>query len=314
MHIPDGMLSTPVVAVTGASSAGFVGYAVAWTRKRLTEHRTVLMAVMAALIFALQMLNFPVAGGTSGHFAGGAAAAIMLGPWPAVITMTTVLVVQSLLFADGGVLALGANVLNMAVIAPFVGFAFWALACRLSSAKSARIAGAFAAGWAATLLAALTAGAEIWLSGNARFALIMGAMGAWHAIIGIGEGIVTAGLVAYVLAVRPDLLDRKSFGEASGTTGVLVSLGLLGIAAAAISFVSSSKPDALEYVTSKHAIGATRPAQQLLQGPLKDYVVPGVTNQTVAGVLAGIVGLIVVGALLWAGVSALKRRGPGSTS
>jgi len=314
MHIPDGMLSTPVVAVTGVSSAGFVGYAVSWVRTRLTQQRTVLMAVMAALIFALQMLNFPVAGGTSGHFAGGAVAAIVLGTWPAVIVMTTVLVVQALLFADGGVLALGANILNMAVIAPLVGSALWMIACTMSRKRGVRVAGAFSAGWAAAVVAALAAAAEIWLSGNARFGLIMGAMGVWHAVIGIGEGLITAGLVAYLLAVRPDLLDSSEGAERSSVTAVIVSLGVLGVAAAGLSFLASAKPDALEFVTSGQGAGGAGAAERLLRSPLPDYLLPGVNNHTIAGVLAGIVGLVVTGALVWMGISSLRHRRPDSPS
>ncbi len=138
MHIPDGMLSNATVAATGVASLGYVGYGVAWVRKHFDQRKVVLMAVTAALIFALQMLNFPVAAGTSGHFAGGALAAILLGPFAAGIVMTTVLLIQAVVFADGGILALGANVFNLAVVAPLVGWGTWRLFLRFGDSQGAQ--------------------------------------------------------------------------------------------------------------------------------------------------------------------------------
>ena len=235
MHIPDGMLSPTVVASADVASVGMLAYAVSWVRRNFDQRRIVLMAVMSALVFALQMLNFPVAGATSGHFAGGAAAAIMLGPWPAAIVLTTVLFVQALLFADGGIIALGANVLNMAIIGPLVGYAIWRVARRFLRGQLGTVGAAFAAAWAAVMVSALAAGVEIWLSGSARLTLIIGAMAFWHALIGIGEGLITAGLVTYVLKVRPDLLGSEKSQGAESDRAVAVVLGLVAIAAAAVS-------------------------------------------------------------------------------
>ncbi|MDH4139107.1 MAG: energy-coupling factor ABC transporter permease [Coriobacteriia bacterium] len=308
MHIPDGMLNAPTVAAAGASSAGFVAYAVAWVRKHFDQRRIVMMAVVSALVFALQMLNFPVAGGTSGHFAGGAAAAILLGPWPAVIVMTTVLLVQALVFADGGLLALGANVLNMAVLAPFVGYALWRAIIAVRASRRWRMVGAFVAAWAACVAAALAAGLEIWLSGNANFWLITGAMGFWHAIIGIGEGLITAGLIAYVLATRPDLIERPAQVEQRSVRGVAVVLGVVALIATGLSFLASSHPDGLEYVYFEMGIGRAVGDVSPAKGPIPDYVIPGMNNETVAGVLAGVVGLVVTSVLLYAIVSSARKR------
>lgn len=308
MHIPDGMLSTQVVAATGATSAGFVGYAVAWAKKHLDPRRIVLMAVMAALVFALQMLNFPVGIGTSGHFAGGAMAAIMLGAWPAVIVLTTVLLVQSFLFADGGVLALGANILNIAVIAPFLGYAIWRAGSALAPRPGGRAVAAFAAGWAAAVVAALAAGAEIWLSGRASL-VVLAAMGGWHALIGIGEGLITAGLVSYVAALRPDLLDSSATEQGSRPlTSVVVSLTALALVAAALSFVAATNPDGLEFVAAQHGFLGEEQGAALLASPLPDYIVPGVANTALAGVLAALVGVAVTGMLLWGAAAALTRQ------
>lgn len=308
MHIPDGMMSTQVVAATGAASAGFVGYAVAWVRK-LDQQRIVLMAVMAALVFALQMLNFPVAGGTSGHFGGGAAAAIMLGPWPAVIVLTTVLMIQALIFADGGVLAIGANVLNLAVIAPFVGYAVFRAIRRTGSSIGRLTLAAFVAAWAAVFVSSLAVALEIWLSGHAPLALVAGAMGFWHALIGIGEGLITAGLVAYVFSRRPDLvLGETSARNGEGFRGVLIGLGVLAIAAAGVSYLASGSPDGLEFVYFEQGIGRTFEEVQLVGSPIPDYAIPGVTNESLATVLAGLAGVIITGAFLWAAGSAVRRK------
>ena len=145
MHIPDGMLQAPTWVPAWLGSAGVLAYAIREVRRRLSDGTIVMMAVLAALIFALQMLNFPVAGGTSGHFAGGAAAAIVLGLWPAMLVMAAVVTVQAFFFADGGFTALGANMLTMAIVGPLVGHAVYRVVTRLRDTRAARVAGSFAA-------------------------------------------------------------------------------------------------------------------------------------------------------------------------
>lgn len=308
MHIPDGMLSTPVAGATGLGAAGFAAYAVGWVRKHMDPRRVVLMAVMAALVFALQMLNFPVAAGTSGHFAGGTAAAILVGPWPAVILMTTVLGVQAVLFADGGLVAAGANVLNLGVIAPFVGYAVWRAGTHLRDTRGARAVSAFAGAWLSTVVAALAVAVELWLSGRASLPLVASAMGFWHALIGIGEGAVTAGLIGYLGTIRPDLVDSRRDGSAEGLRGVVIGLGLLALVSVGLSFLASSKPDGLEWVYSQRQLGRPFAQPDLFHSPLPDYLVPGLTNERLAGVLAGIVGVLVTGAALWVAFARGRQR------
>jgi cobalt/nickel transport system permease protein len=275
----------------------------------LDQQRIVLMAVMAALVFALQMLNFPVAGGTSGHFGGGAAAAIMLGPWPAVIVLTTVLMIQALIFADGGVLAMGANILNLAVIAPFVGYALFRAIRKTGSSVGRLTLAAFAAAWAAVFVSSLAAALEIWLSGHAPLVLVAGAMGFWHALIGIGEGLITAGLVAYVYSKRPDLvLGETAARNGEGFRGVVIGLAVLAIAAAGVSFLASGSPDGLEFVYFEEGIGRTFEEMQLVSSPIPDYAIPGVSNESLATALAGIAGVIITGAFLWAAGSTARRK------
>lgn len=315
MHIPDGMLSNTVVAATDIGALGAVAYGTYWIKKYFNQKKIVLMAVLGALIFALQMLNFPVAGGTSGHFAGGALAGIILGPWPAMIVVTAVLLVQSLLFSDGGVLALGANIINMAIIAPFVGYSVFALFNRLKSSKSLRVAGAAVGAWLACLLAACAAGIEIWMSGHAAFSVILSAMAGWHALIGIGEALITAGIIAYLLVVRPDLIDAIKTTTASDsvrkpTISVVITLGILSVVAACLSFLASTNPDGLEFVYFESNIGKPFAETSLLgKGSIfADYGVRGVNNEIVAGALAGIVGLTVTGFLLWVLFAKKKRN------
>ncbi len=308
MHIPDGMLQATTWVPAWLGSAGVLAYAIREVRRRLSDGTIVMMAVMAALIFALQMLNFPVAGGTSGHFAGGAAAAIVLGLWPAMLVMAAVVTVQAVFFADGGITALGANMLTMAIIGPLVGSVIYRAVTRVRETRTFKVSGAFAAAWTACVAAALAAGALLWLSGRAPLGPVLGAMGFWHALIGLGEGAITAGLVSYLLAVRPDLLARDARIPVDARSLRKTALGLGGIAvvAAGLSFVASANPDGLEYVYEH--LGSAFEEVSVTGGAMPDYVMPGITNETLAGVLAGLVGLIVTGALVWALMAALRDR------
>lgn len=308
MHIPDGMLDTKTWATAWVGSAGALAYAARRVRQAVDDSRLVLMSVIAALIFALQMLNFPVAGGTSGHFAGGAAAAILLGPWQALLVMAGVLGVQALFFADGGITAFGANVANMGVVAVLVGWSVYRAVSGRSPSAARRSAAAFTAGWAGCLAASIFAALELWISGRAPLLAVVSAMGFWHAVIGIGEGLITAGLVAYLARTRPDLLDAGEPTSASSVRGVAVTLGAAALAAAGLSFLASSHPDGLEYVYFEQGVGKAFAEQTLLRSPMPDYVMPGVPNETLAGILAGIVGVAITGALLYAALRGLSQR------
>ncbi|MGD1995010.1 MAG: energy-coupling factor ABC transporter permease [Anaerolineae bacterium] len=207
MHIPDGFVSTGTAAVTWLASAGGVGYAVRRVNQALDERHVPLMGVSAAFIFAAQMMNFAVAGGTSGHLLGGALAAILLGPWAGMLVLTSVLAVQALLFQDGGLLALGANVLNMAVIGVLVGWGVYTALRRLLADRPwAKMASGFAAAWLSVFVASLVAAAELAISGTSPWAVVLPAMGLVHVLIGIGEGLITVGVLAFLQAARPDLL------------------------------------------------------------------------------------------------------------
>jgi cobalt/nickel transport system permease protein len=210
MHIPDGFLNAPTIAVTAAVSAACVGGAVVIVNKKLGEKQVPLMGVTAAFIFAAQMLNFPIVGGTSGHLIGAALAAILLGPWAAVLIMTCVLMVQCLIFQDGGLLALGANVLNMGIIASFVGYYFYRGTAKLiGEDRRGRLVGSFIGAWSAVFLASVACAIELWVSGTSPFSVALPAMAGWHALIGIGEGLITTAALSLVLATRRDILELQ---------------------------------------------------------------------------------------------------------
>jgi cobalt/nickel transport system permease protein len=211
MHIPDGFLSAEVAAACAVPAAGAVGYGLRRASRELDERRVPLLGVTAAFVFAAQMLNFPVAGGTSGHFLGAALAAILLGPWLACVVMSVVLVTQSLVFADGGVTALGANVLNMGVIgALLVGGLMVAARAALPRTRGALLAVSAIGAWLAVMAGAAAASVELAVSGTVPLGTVLPAMLGVHALIGIGEGVITAAAVSAVLASRSDLLPATT--------------------------------------------------------------------------------------------------------
>jgi cobalt/nickel transport system permease protein len=210
MHIPDGFLSTTTSVVTWAASAGGIGYAVRRVNKELKDRQVPLIGVTAAFIFAAQMLNFTVAGGTSGHLLGGALAAILVGPWAGVLVLTSVLSLQALLFQDGGLLALGANVFNMAIIGVLMGWVVYAGVRRLLGQRTWGMAvSGFVAAWTSVFVASLAASVELAVSGTSPLGIVLPAMGGVHALIGIGEGLITVAVLAFLRAVRPDLLGLQ---------------------------------------------------------------------------------------------------------
>ena len=210
MHIPDGFLSAPVASAGFVLTAAAVAVAVRRTNRTLDERSVPLMGVMAAFIFAAQMMNFPVAGGTSGHLLGGALAAILLGPWAAIIVMTSVIGVQALMFQDGGLAALGANVFNMGVVTALLGYAIYTAMSRLANGRLwLRQAGAFAAAWLTVQAGAALTAFELALSGTSPLNVVLPSMMGVHALIGIGEGLITVAALAFVATTRRDLLPTE---------------------------------------------------------------------------------------------------------
>lgn len=210
MHIPDGFISAPVAVAGSVVAAGCVAYAVKATNKKLGEKEVPLMGVLAAFVFAAQMLNFPIAGGTSGHLMGAALAVILLGPWAGILIVTCVLAVQSLIFQDGGLFALGANILNMGVVAGFVSYyAYRGSTFLIGGHKRGTLISAGIAAWLSVVAASIACAFELAVSGTVPLGVALPAMAGVHAIIGIGEGVITAAVLALVMATRADLLELK---------------------------------------------------------------------------------------------------------
>ncbi len=210
MHIPDGFLSLPVALLCWVLAIAAIALAVRRTNRSLGERQVPLMGVMAAFIFAAQMLNFTVAGGTSGHLIGGALAAVLLGPWAATLVMTSVVGMQALFFQDGGLITMGANLLNMAVIAPWVGYTLWKLSQKVGGDRRWSIVlGGFAGGWLSVEIAALLCALQLALSGTSPLNVALPAMGLVHALIGIGEGLITAAVLLFVRTTQRDLIPTE---------------------------------------------------------------------------------------------------------
>lgn len=301
MHVPDGFLSLQTAAAAAAVSAVVVGVCVRRLRRTLQPRQVPLMGLAATFVFAAQMLNFPVAGGTSGHLLGATLAAVLLGPAAAVLVMTAVLVVQCLVFADGGLLALGANALNMAVIGGLAGGGIHRVVRRLGAGLRGTVTAAAFAAWCSVLLAATACAVELALSGAAPARLVLPAMVGVHAVIGLGEAVITALVLVSIAAIRPELV-----GGGEPTTrrraslvpvGLLVALAL----AALVAPFASSLPDGLEWVAAR--LGFEHRAAATAGAPLPDYAVPGIGSPLLATALAG-----VAGTLLMLGVSYLLGR------
>jgi cobalt/nickel transport system permease protein len=209
MHIPDGFINGGTSAGAGVVAAGVLSISVRRTAEVLDEKQIPLAGVVSAFIFAVQMLNFPVAGGTSGHLLGGVLAAVLVGPWMGSLCVSVVLVVQALLFADGGLSALGLNIINMALVTTFAGYLLFLGIRRLlpRTPSAVALASGIASGVAVVFASlAFTVEYAIGGTGGASVSTVAGTMIGVHALIGIGEGIITALTVSSVLAVRPDLV------------------------------------------------------------------------------------------------------------
>jgi cobalt/nickel transport system permease protein len=292
MHIPDGFLSVWVSILCWILSILAIGYALRRLGKDLDERQVPMMGVVAAAIFAGQMLNFAVAGGTSGHLMGAALATILLGPWPAVIVMTCVVGVQALIFQDGGLLALGANIFNMGVVGVFVSYTVYRLIYRLAGGKSWGIfVGGFLAAWMSIEVAALAVALQLAASGTSPANIAVPTMAGIHAIIGIGEGLITVGALAFIAAVRPDLVRKGESGVVHGKLVWIVGL-VIALVLAIASPLASSHPDGLEWVAKQKGFLDT--AQGSVYKIIPEYVLPGISNRNLATIVAGIVGIVIV--------------------
>ena len=303
LHIPDGFLSIIVAIVCWAITASLLAIAIRKTNQSLGEKQIPLMGIMAAFIFAAQMINFPVAGGTSGHLLGGALAAILLGPWAAMLVMTAVIAVQGLLFQDGGLVAMGANILNMGLITAAIGYGFHRAV--LTQSRGVKLTVAGIAAWASVMAGALATTLQLWLSGTAKLGLILPAMLTVHAVIGLGEAFITVAALGFIMQTRPDLLGESSASARGGKGWILAGVAITMIVILLAPFASAN-PDGLERVATD--LGFLQSGQSAPFEIIPDYTVPILGGTPLSTVVAGVIGVIVVGLVVGATAIGLRKK------
>lgn len=292
MHIPDGFLDGKTAAVTAVISTVSFAFALRQSKKRMQPRKIPLMGVAAAFVFAAQMVNFPVGAGTSGHLVGAVLTAVLLGPSAALIVITSVLIVQALLFADGGLTALGANVFNMAVIGSVGGYAVFRLVRKLVPGERGFYGAVAFASWISTVLASVCVAGELAWSGTVAWSAGFPAMANVHMIIGLGEALITSLVIAAVARTRKDLLDTQ--GETIPLSQVVVyGLALALGLALFVSPFASQWPDGLEKVASMLGFEQHTVASPAAASPIAGYHIRGF-DSTAATALAGAIGTIVV--------------------
>lgn len=337
MHVPDGFLDVPTSLATGAIAVGAVGLALRKAEAEIRRSGPALPGLTAAFIFAVQMVNFPVGAGTSGHLIGGTLAACLVGPWAAILVMTVVFGVQALLFADGGLTALGTNVLVMGLVTVLVGYGVTRLVARALPRRPASVVPAAAVGAALSTPAAALVFTGLYAVGGTvdiPLSALATAMIGWHLLIGLGEAAITAAILGAVVAARPDLVhaarglrrdlvligadgSRRLVPEASqaptqapriGARGFLAVGGLVTLMVAGVlSLFASAHPDGLEYVGEELGFGGSAHESAVAGSPLADYVVHGLDGP-LATSLAGLLGVLVT-VVLGVGLMRLLMRG-----
>ncbi|MFE5830150.1 energy-coupling factor ABC transporter permease [Streptomyces sp. NPDC056488] len=320
MHVPDGFINAPVSAVAGVVAAGAVAVSLRGARRELDEKTAPLAGLVAAFVFAVQMLNFPVAAGTSGHLLGGALAAILVGPWTGVLCISVVLLMQGVLFADGGLTALGVNIDVMGVVTVVVAYAlFRGLVLVLPRTRRSVTAASFAAALVSVPAAAAAFTLIYAIGGTTDVPVgkVLTAMVGVHVLIGVGEAVITMLTVGAVLAVRPDLVygargltaplklrvagelvDAEPAAPAAPAQGSPRKLWIGGLVTALVlagfvSFYASASPDGLEKVAADKGIDAKAEEYEhaTADSPLADYGVQGVAAERLSGGLAGVIGV-----------------------
>ncbi|MFE2171107.1 energy-coupling factor ABC transporter permease [Streptomyces sp. NPDC059447] len=317
MHVPDGFINAPVSVAAGVAAAAAVAVSLRGARRELDERTAPLAGLVAAFIFAVQMLNFPVAAGTSGHLLGGALAAILVGPYTGVLCVSVVLLMQGILFADGGLTALGVNITVMGVVTVLVAYAVFCGLLKVLPAGRRSVTVAAFAGALLSVPGAATAFTAIYAVGGTTdvpIGKVFTAMVGVHVLIGIGEALITAATVGAVIAVRPDLVHGArglstplklrvggELVEAPATaapvaarsttkvwvTGLVTALVLAGF----VSFYASASPDGLEKVAADQGIDAKVQEHAAKDSPLADYSVKDVADARLSGGLAGALGV-----------------------
>ncbi|MHB8808068.1 MAG: energy-coupling factor ABC transporter permease [Anaerolineaceae bacterium] len=293
MHIPDGFLSLILSLILWIISLIVIFVALKQYAKEKNNQKLPLMGVLAAVIFAGQMLNFNVVGGTSGHLLGAALATILVGPWEAVLVLTSVVTVQAVIFQDGGLLALGANIFNMAVIGVAVSYAAYTVLNKvIKKGKWAFGIKGFIAGWCSIFIAALAAALELAISGTSPANIAVPAMGSIHALIGIGEGLITFAALVFIATTKKEMLEQTE--EKSKSIDRSILIGGIGFALllAVFSPLASAYPDGLEKVAED--LGFLSKGQGPLYNIIPDYAFPGIQDEKLATIVAGVLGVVLI--------------------
>ena len=311
MHIPDGFLDAKTAITTGALSLTGLSAALRHAGRHLQSRKIPLIGLAASFIFVAQMLNFPVASGTSGHLLGSTLVAVLLGPSAAIIVMSCVLIVQSLIFSDGGILALGANIFNMAIVAPLCGYAIYKGLRVFLRGEQGRLVAVGVASWFATVVAAIFCAGELAWSGTVSWSSAFPAMAGVHMLTGLGEATISILVIAAIGSTRPELLDETSEGsDVIGNRGLnflyagLLVIGLLLLVAPH----ASQMPDGLEKVAAALGFSHKEFVEPLVSAPLKEYQVPGIRSSSAATMIAGLIGAVAVFALSFILARVLKPR------
>jgi cobalt/nickel transport system permease protein len=303
LHIPDGFLNVTVSVICWVISVVVIGMAVSRTNKSLGEKQVPLMGIMAAFIFAAQMINFPVAGGTSGHLLGGALAAIVLGPWAGMLVMTAVIAVQGLLFQDGGLLVMGANILNMGLLTAAIGYGLYRSVANRSQTTKLAVAGV--AAWLSVMAGALATALQLWLSGTSNLQTVVIAMLGVHALIGIGEALITVAALSFIFRTRPDLLGEGS-ASAEGGRGWIIAGVIVSLIVVLLSPLASADPDGLERVAID--MGFIDAGQSAPFAIIPDYTVPFLGETPLSTIAAGAIGVLVMLGLAFIAGRSLQKK------
>jgi cobalt/nickel transport system permease protein len=306
MHIPDGFLSNVVSIIGWILTIALIAIALRQTRNQLGDRQIPLMGILAAFVFAAQMINFPVTGGTSGHLLGGALVAILLGPWAAVLVMTAVIGVQALMFQDGGLIVLGFNIFNMGIVSAFVGYTTYNLVKRvLGNTKAGNLVGTGIGAWLGVVVASAVTALELAVSGTSPLNIGLPAMVGIHLLIGIGEALISVAAVAFIRQTRPDLIGNSTKLATSGSGWIAVGL-MIAIAIAFASPLASQHPDGLDSVAQEQ--GFAELAQDNPYQIMPDYSVPFIDNELLTTIAAGVIGVLVVAGIGY-GVAKVSNNG-----
>jgi len=264
-HIPDGFLSPPVLAGTAAASAAALAVACRRARRELGDREVPLAGAATAFVFAAQMLNFPIAAGTSAHLLGGVLVAVLLGPWVGMLVMLSVVLVQALVFQDGGMAALGANVLNLSVLGTGGGWLLYrGIVAVIGGSGRPRAGAAARAAWGSALLIGIGVAAELALSGAVRWGPALTVVGGVHAVVGLGEGAITAAVLAPLLRARPELARARDVPATAAGRWVAAGSAAAVVVAVGAALFASTRPDALEVAAERFGLEAAAPSWSLL--------------------------------------------------